>query len=58
MKNNTYPCKSQFYYIKVGFKGVKNIKACFYDEEKNACVRACVRVLQRRTVITDSQENK
>ena len=22
-KNNVYPCKSQFYYIKVGFKGVK-----------------------------------
>ena len=21
-KNNVYPCKSQFYYIKVGFKGV------------------------------------
>ena len=23
MKNNVYPCKPQFYYIKVGFKGVK-----------------------------------
>ena len=23
-KNNVYPCKPQFYYIKVGFKGVKN----------------------------------
>ena len=23
--NNVYPCKHQFYYIKVGFKGVKNI---------------------------------
>ena len=22
-KNNVYPCKPQFYYIKVGFKGVK-----------------------------------
>ena len=21
MKNNVYPCKPQFYYIKVGFKG-------------------------------------
>ena len=28
-KNNVYPCKSQFYYIKVGFKGVKTIKAVF-----------------------------
>ena len=24
-KINVYPCKHQFYYIKVGFKGVKNI---------------------------------
>ena len=24
-KNNVYPCKSQFYYIKVGFTGVKII---------------------------------
>ena len=25
MKNNVYPCKPQYYYIKVGFKGVKII---------------------------------
>ena len=24
-KNNVYPCKPQFYYMKVGFKGVKTI---------------------------------
>ena len=24
-KNNVYPCKTQFYYIKVGFKGVNII---------------------------------
>ena len=30
-KNNGYPCKSQFYYVKVGFKGVQIIKACFHD---------------------------
>ena len=24
-KNNVYPCKSKFYYIKVGLKGVKII---------------------------------
>ena len=28
-KNNVYPCKPQFYYMKVGFKGVKIIEACF-----------------------------
>ena len=32
-KNNVYPGKPQFYYIKVGFKGVKIIQACFLDEE-------------------------
>ena len=31
-KNNVYPCKPQFYYIKVGFKGVKIIQICFRDE--------------------------
>ena len=31
MKNNVYPCKPQFYYIKVGFKGVNLIYACFRD---------------------------
>ena len=29
MKNNVYPCKPQFYCIKVGFKGVKIISVCF-----------------------------
>ena len=30
-KNNVYPCKPQFYNIKVGFKGVKIIYVCFRD---------------------------
>ena len=30
-KNNVYPCKPQFYYIKVRFKGVKIIYVCFRD---------------------------
>ena len=30
-KNNAYPCKAQFYYIKVGFKRIKIIQACFCD---------------------------
>ena len=30
-KNNVYPCKPQFYYIKVRFKGVNIISACFRD---------------------------
>ena len=31
MKINVYLCKPQFYYIKVGFKGVKIIQVCFHD---------------------------
>ena len=31
-KSNIYPCKPQFYYIKVGFKGVKIIWVCFRDD--------------------------
>ena len=34
MKNNVYLCKPQFYYIKVGFKGVNIIQACFRDAYK------------------------
>ena len=30
-KNNVYPCKPQFHYIKVGLKRVKIIYACFRD---------------------------
>ena len=29
--NNVYPCKPQFYYIKVGFKGVKTIYVRLHD---------------------------
>ena len=36
-KNDVYPCKPQFYYIKVGFKGVKIIYACFRDEGYQVC---------------------
>ena len=33
MKNtcNIYPCRPKFYYIKVVFKGVNIIRACFHD---------------------------
>ena len=33
-KNDVYPCKPQFYYIKAGFKGVrvKIILTCFRDD--------------------------
>ena len=31
-KYKVYSCKPRFYYIKVGFKGVKIILACFGDK--------------------------
>ena len=33
--NNVYPCTPQFYYIKVGFEGVKIIWVCFRDENES-----------------------
>ena len=44
-KNNVCPCKPQFYYIKVGFKGVKIIKVCFCDGyyRINKCTVQCFR---------------
>ena len=35
-KINVYLCKPQFYCIKVGFKGVKTIQACFRDGIKKS----------------------
>ena len=34
-KNIVYPCKPQFYYMKVGSKGVNIIWACFRDVLRN-----------------------
>ena len=36
-KNNLYPCKPQFYHIKVGLKGVKIIQICFRDANRDGC---------------------
>ena len=32
IRKNVYPCKPQFYYIKVGCKGVCVTRTCFRDE--------------------------
>ena len=37
--NNVYPCKPQFYYIKVGFKGVLIIQVCFPDGDEEQTVK-------------------
>ena len=39
MKNNLYPCKPQFYFIKVVFKGVNIIYVCVRDVIRNAVPR-------------------
>ena len=31
-KNNVYPCKPQFYYVKVGSKWLKIMQVCFLNE--------------------------
>ena len=31
IRKNVYPCKPQFYYIKVGYKGVFVTRTCFHD---------------------------
>ena len=31
IRKNLYPCKPQFYYIKVGCKGVYNTRTCYHD---------------------------
>ena len=41
MKNNVYPCKPQFYYVKVGFKGVKIVymfNPCVRDRGNNTII--------------------
>ena len=35
IRKNVYPCKPQFYYIKVGCKGVFVTRTCFRDENSS-----------------------
>ena len=46
-KNNVYPYKPQFYYIKVGFMGVKMIYACFRDEVPEHAQNAQIQIILR-----------
>ena len=39
-KNNVYPCKPQFYYIKVGFKGSKLHRHVFVMSGKEGFLEA------------------
>ena len=45
-KNNVYPCRPQFYCIKVGFKGVKNYIGVFSWWENNIRVLMCTFIPQ------------
>ena len=58
-KNNVYPCKPQFYYIKVGLKRVKIIQVCFRDDflqklNLNKCWKSfrCLLVFHNRLIIS------
>ena len=67
-KNNVYPCKPQFSYIKVGFKGVKIIQVCFRDvsgtkayteeEEKSVVNGHCKHLALRFSVNSDEQKDR
>ena len=48
----TVPCKPQFYYIKVVFKGVKIIKVCFRDAHFAEMAITCLSLRQRKKQVT------
>ena len=45
IRKNVYPCKSQFYYIKVGCKGVFITRTCYPDDthstDNDKMIKAC-----------------
>ena len=43
-KNNVYPIKPQFYCIKVEFKGIKTILACFREEVDNPITKTLLNI--------------
>ena len=45
-KNNLYACTPKFYYIQVGFKGVKIIKVCFRDALRKHAYSNILKILQ------------
>ena len=49
-KNNVYPCKPQFYYIKVGFKGVNLYRRVFV---MNPTVLLNSENLKKSSILTD-----
>ena len=64
-KKNLHPCKPQFYCIKVGFKGVKIIQACFRDAQrffhfatKTCCGYSFKKCLHEELLNTFSWRNK
>ena len=51
-KNNEYPCKPQFYYIKVGFKGSKLYRRVFVMYIKNICCVYSVESLDEAIIMS------
>ena len=35
IRKKVYPCIPQFYYIKVGYRGVNITRTCYHDEDQN-----------------------
>ena len=56
-KNNVYPCKPQFYYIKVGFKGLPQENKKDWKYFKMSPVD-CLRIMLRVTFIIINFENR
>ena len=58
IRKNLYPCKPQFYYIKVGCKGVLVTRTCFLDDKfkfwpltTNYGVKAALEHLKNKFII-------
>ena len=60
IRKNVYPCTPQFYYTKVGCKGVFVTRTCFRDEQSfitlNFRVFLCIYSTQNKTFPTPGSQ--
>ena len=38
IRDDVYPCKPQFYYIRMGCEGVQITQVCYHDRQHDICV--------------------
>ena len=38
IRDDVYPCKPQFNYIRIGCKGVEITQVCYHDKQHDICV--------------------